>query len=58
MTDVNGMIAVVNSVFMVLKSLGVDFTSFYEKGKIFLGCFALKTQLADSSSLSITELEA
>ncbi|CAL5393606.1 unnamed protein product [Camellia sinensis] len=57
-TDVNGMIAVANNVFMVLKSLGVDFTSFYEKVKIFLGCFALKTQLADSSNLSTSEFEA
>ncbi|XP_028059693.1 uncharacterized protein LOC114263376 [Camellia sinensis] len=58
MTDVNGMIAVANNVFMILKSLGVDFISFYEKVKIFLGCFALKTQLADSSNLSIAEFEA
>ncbi|CAL5327944.1 unnamed protein product [Camellia sinensis] len=56
MTDVNGMIA--NNVFMILKSLGVDFISFYEKVKIFLGCFALKTQLADSSNLSTAEFEA
>lgn len=58
MTDVNGMIAVANNVFMILKSLGVDFISFYEKVKIFLGCFALKTQLADSSNLSTAEFEA
>ncbi|GMP91468.1 hypothetical protein CsSME_00042157 [Camellia sinensis var. sinensis] len=58
MTDVNGMIAVANNVFMILKSLGVDFISFYEKVKIFLGCFALKTKLADSSNLSNTEFEA
>ncbi|XP_028102244.1 uncharacterized protein LOC114301491 [Camellia sinensis] len=58
MTDVNGIIAIANNVFMILKSLGVDFISFYEKVKIFLGCFALKTQLADSSNLSIAEFEA
>ncbi|CAL5328272.1 unnamed protein product [Camellia sinensis] len=58
MMDVNGMIAVANNVFMILKSLGVDFISFYEKVKIFLGCFALKTQLADSSNLSTVEFEA
>ncbi|CAL5439010.1 unnamed protein product [Camellia sinensis] len=58
MTDVNGMIAVANNVFMILKSFGVDFISFYEKVKIFLGCFALKTQLADSSNLSTAEFEA
>ncbi|GMP39214.1 hypothetical protein CsSME_00010143 [Camellia sinensis var. sinensis] len=58
MTDVNGMIAVANNVFMILKSLGVDFISFYEKVKIFLECFALKTQLVDSSNLSTAELEA
>ncbi|GMP29121.1 hypothetical protein CsSME_00004373 [Camellia sinensis var. sinensis] len=57
MTDVNGMITVANNVFMILKSLGVDFISFYEKVKIFLGCFALKTQLADSSNLSTAEFE-
>ncbi|CAL5362341.1 unnamed protein product [Camellia sinensis] len=58
MTDVNGMIAVANNVFMILKSLGIDFISFYKKVKIFLGCFALKTQLADSSNLSTAEFEA
>ena len=58
MTDVNGIIAVTNNVFMILKSLGVDFISFFEKVKIFLGCFALKTQLADSSNLSTAEFEA
>ncbi|CAL5438393.1 unnamed protein product [Camellia sinensis] len=58
MTDVNGMNAVANNFFMVLKSLGADFISFYEKVKIFLECFALKTQLANSSSLSIADLEA
>ncbi|CAL5367448.1 unnamed protein product [Camellia sinensis] len=58
MTDFNGMIAVANNVFMILKSLGVDFISFYEKVKIFLACFALKTQLADSSNLSTAEFEA
>ncbi|CAL5382623.1 unnamed protein product [Camellia sinensis] len=58
MTDINGMIAVVNNVFMILKSLGVDFISFYEKVKIFLGCFALKAQLADSSNLFTAEFEA
>ncbi|CAL5344835.1 unnamed protein product [Camellia sinensis] len=58
MTDVNDMIAVANNVFMILKSLGVDFISFYEKVKIFLECFALKTQLADSSNLSTAEFEA
>ncbi|CAL5392986.1 unnamed protein product [Camellia sinensis] len=58
MTDVNGMITVANNVFMILKSLGVDFISFYEKVKIFLGCFALKTQLADSLNLSTAEFEA
>ncbi|XP_028065409.1 uncharacterized protein LOC114268433 [Camellia sinensis] len=58
LTDVNGMIAVANNVFMILKSLGVDFISFYEKVKIFLGCFASKTQLADSSNLSTAEFEA
>ncbi|XP_028110491.1 uncharacterized protein LOC114309003 [Camellia sinensis] len=58
MTDVNGMIAVANNVFMILKSLGIDFISFYENVKIFLGCFALKTQLADSSNLSTAEFEA
>ncbi|CAL5365064.1 unnamed protein product [Camellia sinensis] len=58
MTDVNDMIAVATNVFMILKSLGVDFISFYEKVKIFLGCFALKTQLADSSNLSTAEFEA
>ncbi|GMP26017.1 hypothetical protein CsSME_00002627 [Camellia sinensis var. sinensis] len=55
--DVNGMIAVANNIFMILKSLGVDSTSFYEKVKIFLGCFALKTQLVDSSNLSTAEFE-
>ncbi|CAL5441037.1 unnamed protein product [Camellia sinensis] len=58
MTDVNGMIVVANNVFMILKSLGVDFISFYEKVKIFLGCFVLKTQLADSLNLSTAEFEA
>ncbi|GMP70464.1 hypothetical protein CsSME_00029310 [Camellia sinensis var. sinensis] len=58
MTDVNGMIAIANNVFMILKSLGVDFISFFEKVKIFLGCFVLKTQLTDSSNLSIAEFEA
>ncbi|CAL5359150.1 unnamed protein product [Camellia sinensis] len=58
MTDVNDMIAVANNVFMILKSLGVDFISFYEKVKIFLECFALKNQLADSSNLSTAEFEA
>ncbi|XP_028124602.1 uncharacterized protein LOC114321621 isoform X2 [Camellia sinensis] len=58
MTDVNGMIAVANNVFMILKSLGVNFISFHEKVKIFLECFALKTQLADSSNLSTAEFEA
>ncbi|GMP88643.1 hypothetical protein CsSME_00040552 [Camellia sinensis var. sinensis] len=58
MTDVNGMIAVANNVFVILKSLGVDFISFYEKVKIFLRCLALKTQLADSSNLSTAEFEA
>ncbi|GMP81029.1 hypothetical protein CsSME_00035881 [Camellia sinensis var. sinensis] len=57
MTDVNDMIAMANNVFMILKSLGVDFTSFYEKVKIFLGYFVLKTQLADSSNLSTVEFK-
>ncbi|GMP55018.1 hypothetical protein CsSME_00019975 [Camellia sinensis var. sinensis] len=58
MTDVNGMIVIANNVFMILKSLGVDFISFYEKVKIFLGCFTLITQLVDSSNLSTAEFEA
>ncbi|XP_028127373.1 uncharacterized protein LOC114323870 isoform X1 [Camellia sinensis] len=58
MMDLNGMIVVANNVFVILKSLGVDFISFYEKVKIFLGCFALKTQLADSSNLSTAKFEA